>query len=1047
MVRICVTIACLSFITVAHAATPKAAPPKPDVAKANATKKVDFVREVQPILANHCVKCHGPEKQKGGLRLDVKSDAFKQLDSGKPAVTRNQGKESLLIELVRGNEFDEIMPPKGKGKPLTPAQIATLTRWIDQGADWPDSASAKAIVTSKHWSYQPVVRTDPPQVKQANWPANSIDRFVLARLESKGIKPSPQADRYTLIKRLYYDLLGVTPTIAEVDAFVNDKREGAYERLVNRLLASKHFGERWGRHWLDKARYADSDGYEKDRPRMNAWRYRDWVIDAINSDMPFDQFTIEQLAGDLLPNPTPMQRLATAFHRQTLTNTEGGTDQEQFRVEATFDRSETTATIWLGLTLTCARCHTHKYDQITQREYYELYAFFNNSDEANATVARDAAAMTGYLLNLKGHLRQVAKVEQQLATATKDLGPALEAWERVIKTKIAAGQPELKFHDVKVLAIAGPNDVNFKRQDDGSYLATGANADSGKYTIDLETDLQDISGVRLDVLPDNSLGSNGPGRTKHGNFVLSEIRLYASGKGTPTSKDQITVKNASSDFSQDGWAIEKAIDGKEGTGVGDSGWAIAPQFGKPHHAIFSTANVFPAQPKTFVRVVLSQSYGSQHMIGRFRIRLQTGVDYNQLAPKPIRAILALPVKERTAAHQKALLDHFAATHPSTVKLAEQLASLKKKAPKQPTMTVRVIGQRGNPRQTKMLRRGDFLQPLDEVKPQTINVLETVHPLKSRLKNAMPDRLDLARWLMDKDNPLTPRVTVNHIWKHLFGHGIVGTMEDFGVRGDMPTHPQLLDWLASETVRLGWSRKAIIKTIVMSATYQQSSHHRPELANIDPLNALLYRQNRFRVEGEVVRDLYLAASGLLSDKVGGPSVYPPMPSDVAALSYANNFKWNTSKGEDRFRRGMYTFFKRTSPHPNLINFDCPDSNTTRVARVISNTALQPLQTLNNITFVEASQAMAKRVLTDTKGNDAQRLSHAIRLCVARPATAIELERFGDLLKQARAYYASHTDDAKKLVGDYAPTHVPVNEAAAWVATLRMVMNVDEFVTRE
>lgn len=1011
-----------------------------------AEKPIDFVRDIQPIFAAHCVQCHGPEKQKGGLRLDVKGDAFKKHDAGRLPVVRGKANTSLLIELVRGNEFDEIMPPKGKGKPLSAKQIATLARWIDEGAVWPDSASVKALISSKHWSYQPVVRQDSPKVKGSDWSVSAIDRFVLARLESKGIKPSQRADRYTLIKRLYYDLLGLPPTPSEADAFVNDARANAYEQMVDRLLKSPRFGERWGRHWLDKARYADSDGYEKDRPRMNAWRYRDWVIDAINQDQPFDQFTIEQLAGDLLPNPTAMQRLATAFHRQTLTNTEGGTDQEQFRVEATFDRTETTSTVWLGLTMTCARCHTHKYDQITQREYYELYNFFNNGDEANASIAPNANSLAAYQTKRKAHDQRVLDLEKQLSTEESKLGPAIQALESKLSKKRGVARPEVKLHDVSVLKIDGPKGVSFKKLEDGSYLAAGENPDKGKYTIDIETDLQDISGVRLDMLPDASLGAKGPGRTKHGNFVLSEIRMYVSGKGTPTTKDQVKLSGAVADFSQDNWPVANAIDGKEGSGRSDTGWAIGPQFGKPHHATFTATGLVRSQPKSFVRITLSQGYGSQHMIGRFRVRLQTGLGSDQLAPKPILAILALPAKERSAMQQQMLIDHVAQSHPATKKLASELATLKKQAPKQPAMTVRVIAQRRSPRVTKMLRRGDFLQPMDEVKADTLDVLFKTHPLKPRDAKAMPDRLDLARWMMHPKNPLAPRVAVNHLWKHLFGFGIVRTLEDFGVRGDKPTHPQLLDWLASEYIRLGWSRKAMIKTIVMSETYRQASRHRSELLSVDPLNTLLYRQNRFRVEGEIVRDLYLAASGLLSDKVGGPSVYPPLPPGVAALSYANNFKWNTSKGDNRYRRGMYTFFKRTSPHPNLINFDCPDSNTTRVGRAISNTALQPLQTLNNITFVEASQAMAKRVISEAKGSEGA-LALAIRLCVSRNPTEFELKRFGELLAKARAYYASHADDAKQLVGSYTTVGVPIGEAAAWVATVRMIMNVDEFVTRE
>lgn len=688
--------------------------------------------------------------------------------------------------------------------------------------------------TTNHWAFQPIQRCEPPEVKNHAWVRNPIDNFILAQLEAAGISPSPQADRYTLIKRLSYDLVGLPPTLQQVDAFVKDDSPRAYETLVDRLLDSPHFGERWGRHWLDKARYADSDGYEKDRPRPNAWQYRDWVIHAVNNDMPFDQFTIEQLAGDLLPDATPMQKLATAFHRQTLTNTEGGVDQEEFRVEAIVDRVNTTGTVWLGLTVGCARCHSHKYDPIPQTEFYQLFAFFNNGDEAEMKLPISDEAVAQY---------EQAKAE----------------------------------YDAKVKALQ----------------------------------------AKLDSLADAS---------------------------TTTKK----------------------------------------------------------------------------------------------------------------------------------KLEQQLDTLKKQAPKEPFLTLRVIRQRtDDPRTTHLLRRGDFLQPQEVVQPGTLSVLHPFHPREDGSQaepgnQRMPDRLDLARWLVSPDNPLTPRVAVNQIWGYLFGRGIVRTMNDFGTRGDPPTHPKLLDWLADEYMRLGWSRKAMIKRIVMSAAYRQSSVHRPELADVDPQNNLFYRQNRFRVEADIVRDLHLAASGLLVDKIGGPSVFPPMPPDLAALSYANNFRWNASQGVDRYRRGMYTFFKRTAPYPNLMTFDCPSSNTTTVQRRTSNTPLQALTTLNNEVFVEASQAMAQSILTGgrhlavaapkpadvtgakpTGGNrwDIVRVTEMFRRCVVRPPSETELNRSLELLAASRRFYADHPDDAKKLIGAYAVPGVSAEESAAWTATARIIMNMDEFITRE
>ncbi len=817
-----------------------AEPANPDKADGTA---VDFARDVQPIFAEKCFNCHGPDKAEGGLRLNRPESALAETDSGERAIVPGDVKASEILRRIASDDPDQRMPPKGD--PLSAAAIERIKQWIAAGADW-----------TLHWSYRPITRPDLPGVANTAWPRNEIDRFVLARLETAGIAPSPEADRYTLIKRLYLDLIGLPPEPAEVDAFVNDRSPHAYEQLVDRLLASQHFGERWGRHWLDKARYADSDGYEKDRPRPNAWRYRDWVIDAINADMPFDQFTIEQLAGDLLPDATPMQRLATAFHRQTLTNTEGGTDQEQFRVEACFDRVETTGAVWLGLTVGCARCHSHKYDQISQHEYYRMFAFFNSGGETNTDVPK--GDMKEYEAEVKQYEADVARIDAEIKSLTEQLD---------------------------------------KR------------------------------------------------------------------------KSEIAANSA---------ALEQKL--REQTPAG--------------------------------------------------------------AERPIQKILAIAPQDRNDKQKAEVITALVADDEAAGQFQAKIEAAKKQRPKPPLMSVRVIAQQ--PRKTHLLHRGDFLSPEDEVQPAT---LATLHPFQSRHKDGPADRLDFARWLVAADNPLTPRVTVNHLWINLFGAGLVRTPNDFGVRGEPPTHPQLLDWLAGEMIRRGWSRKAMIKLIVMSATYRQSSHFRPDCAAVDPENRLLHRQNRYRVEGEIVRDAYLSIAGLLSDKIGGPSVFPPLPADVAALSYANNFKWNTSKGEDRYRRGMYTFFKRTAPHPNLTTFDCPDANTTKVKRDISNSPLQPLTLLNNMTFVEASQALARRLLASTFENDRSRLEFGYRLCATRSPSAFELERFQLLLDASRKWYGEHKEDAAKLVGDYKTNDFEIDEAAAWVATSRILLNLDATITRE
>ena len=1008
-----------------------AAPPK----SAPARRTVDFNTQIKPILTAHCLKCHGARKQEGGLRLDHRATALRGGDSGQLLVP-GKSTESEIAKRISAKDESERMPPVEKGnKPLTAQQIALIRKWIEEGAHWPDDGK-RLVVTSNHWAYQPIKTIAPPTVAGA-WIRNPIDAIVLSRLRKRGLKPSPAADRYTLIKRLSYDLIGLPPDPKDVDAFVNDESPDAYEKLVDRLLKSKHFGERWGRHWLDKARYADSDGYEKDRPRPNAWRYRDWVIDAINHDLPFDRFTREQLAGDLLPGATPMQKLATAFHRQTLTNTEGGTDKEQFRVEAIFDRVATTGTVWLGLTIGCAQCHSHKYDPITQAEYYQLFAFYNNGDETTMSVPRSAEALAAYNTARAAHDKQVKQFESQLAGLRKRLAPGMSKWEAALQAKLKAeSQNKIRFHPMKILKLSSASGAKLTAQKDGSVLVTGRTPDKDTYTLNVVIPVDQVRAIRLEVLPDKRLPNRGPGRTPHGNFVLTHLSaVQTSGQ----VKAPIRLSRATQSFAQKKFPASGALQKNARTG-----WAISPQMGKAHTATFSLAK--PLGHNAAVRFTLEQNYGGQHVLGKLRLTAVTGTAPGLGIPRDVRVALGIPKAKRSAKQRAVLLERLATEDPSYRRLKAKLVALKKKSPKSAAMTVRVIAQRTrSPRKTRIMRRGDFLQPQAEVQPEAPAVL---HALKPRRKSTTPDRLDLANWLMHPDNPLTPRVSVNHIWSHLFGKGLVGTMNDFGVRGEKPAHPELLDWLAKEYIRRKWSRKAMIKLIVMSATYRQSSKHRRDLKEVDPNNRLLARQNRFRVEAETVRDIYLAASGLLSRKIGGASVFPPMPADVAALSYANNFRWNTSKGPDRYRRGMYTFFKRTSPHPNLTTFDCPDGNTTNVKRRTSNTPLMALTTLNNIVFVEASRALAKKVMTE-KGlrSDTDRIQRAFRLCVARPPTEKEVAAFRSLLQESRRWYASHEKDAAKLVSNYQPKGKSPAEAAAWVATCRIVMNVDEFLTRE
>ncbi len=998
---------------------------------------VDFAREVRPFLAEHCLECHGPDDSKGGLTLTSLESAMKELESGAQGIVPGNPEASEVIRRLFSTDPKEQMPPpKHRAKhPVAASQIAMLKRWIAEGAKF-----------EAHWAYQPVRQTEPPAVA-----AHPVDAFIRARLRDEGFQPAAQADRVTLIRRVHYDLLGLPPSPEEVDAFLADASERAYELMVDRALASGHYGERWGRHWLDMARYADSDGYEKDRPRPDAWRFRDWVIRAVNDDMPFDQFTIEQLAGDLLPDTTPEQVVATAFNRQTLTNTEGGTDQEQFRVEACFDRAETLGTVWLGLTVGCARCHTHKYDQITQAEYFQLYAFFNNGDEVTRQAPTSIEAWAAYEKANGAAARALIPLKKRLDEAKSALPVKLPEWEKGVQARLAKARatPDMKqvFKPVSKTSAKSQAKVKLERQPDGSFLATGKLAKQDVYEVELAEPGRMVSALRIEVLPDESLPQQGPGRSGRGNFVLSEVAAaHVDDKGR---KHGLILHSAGADFEQKGFKAEGVLDGKL-----DTGWAISGGAGKQHTLTLQLAEPVTLQAGEKLTLTLTQHYAksAEHCIGRFRVLAAAEETEASIAPAAVLRILNEEPKRRNPVIILALYEWMEKTDPDVRAAASALAAAQAKLPKPPLMDVRVIGQRAqNPRETKVLLRGDFLSPGDPVAPGALAVLP---PLKAA-SGAELTRLDLARWLVSPEHPLTPRVTVNHAWARLFGEGLVRTVADFGVRGETPSHPELLDWLAAEFVKNGWSRKHLLRLILTSETYKQSSdpalaadgqrsaEEMVRLQETDPLNVLLWRQNRLRVQGEIVRDLYLAAAGLLSPKIGGPSVFPPMPGDVAALSYANNFKWQTSTGEDRYRRGMYTFFKRTAPHPDLMTFDCPDANLTNVQRTVSNTPLQALATLNAESFAEAARGLAQRVMTAE--TDEARLRAAFRHCLSREPTPSELDSLKTLLDESRYHYLQAEAGEVEAMSGGKQGGAGI-ELAALTAVTRIILNLDEFITR-
>ena len=810
-----------------------------------------FGRDIQPILASSCMPCHSDKVKMSGLALTSR-DAVLVGGSRGPAIVPGKPDESLLVQALR-RSHELQMPPGG---PLDPKKVDLFAEWIRQDAAWGATAADKTGDGTGHWSFRPVHKPNPPEVREAAWVRNDIDRFVLARLESEDLTPSAKADRRTLIRRLSLDIIGLPPTPEETAAFVDDARPDAYERVVDRLLASPHYGERWGRHWLDAARYADSDGYNIDGPRL-IWMYRDWVINALNADMPFDRFTIEQIAGDMLPNATREQIVATGFHRNTLLNLEGGIDFEQYRVEAVVDRLNTTGAVFLGLTVGCARCHDHKFDPLTQREFYRLFSFFNNVDELSGAYKSEAGRRRAY-------------------------------------------EPILEF--------ASPEEI----------AARNANRHQLKL---LENDLDNYRAATEQRHKEWKAGLVEPERAEIPTHILE---IFARPRPDRNYVDRMVVNTYLSEW--------------------DSGYAA---------------------------------------------RLKG------------------------------------------------LAAVKEAAP--PIKSTLVMRELPEPREAYIHINGDFLRKGDTVQPGTPAALPSL-PSGEDLT-----RLDLARWLVDEANPLTPRVTVNRMWQRYFGIGIVETENDFGTQGTPPSHPALLDWLASEFMEGGWSLKRVHRLIVTSATYRQASDHRAETTARDPRNRLLARQNRVRLEAEIVRDSGLAVSGLLASEIGGPSVFPPQPEGVGQQTQVDR-QWQADKGPNRYRRGMYTHFWRAAPHPGLVLFDAPDSTMTCTRRNRSNTPLQALTLLNDESFGEMARALAARVLREAHTLP-ERVRRIYQLTLARDPDGDETEYLQEFVNEMIEGFSSNPLEASEFSRSEKQSGDDVALLAAWTAAGRVLINLDEFITRE
>ena len=999
---------------------------------------IDFARDIESILIKRCSECHGPDQQKSKLRLDSRTAALQPGKSGHPALVPGQPEESELIKRITTSDPDDVMPPKGAR--LTEQEVANLRQWIQEGATWPE------VDIRRHWAFVTPARPTPPAVSRTGWAQNEIDRFVLARLEKERLSPQVEADRYTLARRLYLDLTGLPPSWNEVQTFVNDTSPNAYEKLVDRLLASPHYGEHMARGWLDLARYADSNGYQVDLAR-SIWPYREWVINAFNRNQPFDQFTIEQLAGDLLPNPTLEQKIATGFNRNTKINDEGGGDAEEYRVKAVKDRVATVGTAWLGLTLNCAECHTHKYDPISHDEYYQFYAFFNNTtDGGNYNVAPtievpkpDLSDSLSYVSN------RLAQTKRDLATADQNLSTEQKQWEKLVGKK---GDVWRVLNLTNAFSNGGSSYTNLP---DGSLLGFGVNPIYDTITVDADIDLTGVTAVLLEVLPDPSLPKNGPGRWgSSGNFILDEFSLSAVPKSGPRpAETNLVFSKATADWAQRYYRAEHAIDRNPKTG-----WAIGPQFGQRHFLIAELKSPAGYKGGTRLSFRFDHYHGSSHCIGRFRLSVTTEKNPDALWPVPtdIRQIVATKPSHRTAEQAKQLAAFYHGASPTIRNLEREQFRLEQRAKElaSPKSTTLVVQERSEPkpRPSYIHLRGDFLTKGKEV---TAGIPAVFPSLRA---DQPANRLALAKWLVDPTHPLTARVTVNRFWERYFGTGLVKTSEDFGRQGEAPSHPELLDWLSTEFIRTGWDVKAMQKLIVMSATYRQDAATDAARLEKDFYNRLLSRGPRFRMDAEMIRDHALAVSGLLNPKVGGPSVYPvQVPNLWKEIGFLRPEigmdEWPASEGPDLYRRAVYTFWRRVCTYPTFATFDAPSREVCVSRRPRTNTPLQALAALNEPTLLEAARVFAQRVLTEGGKDDDARLVFGFRLCVGREPTATEQARLHKFLNQQLKSFRWDKSAAQTLIqvgSAERPTTLDARKLAAWMMMANVLFNLDETLTK-
>ena len=1024
--------------------------------------KVHFNRDVRPILSDTCFHCHGPDEKerKGGLRLDVRADALKPAKSGATAIVPGKPEQSEIINRILSKDSEEVMPPNKLHKDLTAAQKQTLRDWVLQGAEY-----------EGHWAFIKPVRVAPPVAT-----ANPVDGFLRAKIATAGLKPAPEASKEALIRRVTLDLTGLPPSASDTAAFLADQSPDAYGRLVDRLLSSPSYGEHMAASWLDLARYADSNGFQSDTSR-EMWHWRDWLISAFNRNLPFDQFTIEQLAGDMLDNPTKDQILATGFNRNHRLNGEGGRIVEEWFAETVIDRVETTGLTWMALTLNCCRCHDHKYDPISQKEFYQLFSYFNSCDETgvlgefggSAATRKGGNTQPVLFLPTPEESQKLAKLEvdikgaeSEFAAARKNLPAALAAWEKEFTAKLedlSSGWKSPVVEDARSLGGA-----TLTVQPDGSYLVGGKNPANDTYEVTLKTEPGQFTGLQLEVLPEPSHPSKSLGRSGGGNFVLTGFEVDVR---TPGAAEPVLVHftRAEADYEQKGFEIAKIIEGQPkamgGKRVADKktgkvGWAVdgadaAKKVARKALFVCEPVNL-PEGATLTVRLLHASSFGD-HNIGRFRLQTTSlppaAVSLKgEGVPATLKTALQTETAKRSAAQRSEIEKFYLANTSNPVRQKEtEVADLRKKL-KETTESQHssmVMKEAAKPRPAYVLSRGEYDRPAEQVD----RALPAVFP---PLPAGAPyDRLGLAKWLVSGEHPLTARVWVNRAWEKLFGVGLVKTTENFGSQAEWPSHPELLDWLATEFVRVNWDMKAMLRLMVTSEAYRQSATVTEEHLAKDPENRLLARMPRIRLSAETLRDQSLAVSGLLVDKVGGPSVRPYMPDAVwdETSVYGNLRNYQADTGEGLYRRTLYTIWKRTAAPPSMLLFDSPSREICTVKRSRSNTPTQALALLNEVTYVEAARKLAEGMLSEGGATPEARVEWAFMRALARKPDAFERETITARLKARLQKLAADEPASKQLVsvGSSKPAQgLPEAELAAYTVTANVLLNLDEFVSR-